>query len=129
MRVIAYPKHPHPYQVSREVIEDTPEAWRALEAWWTKMVRSLAGHVDAWGVINEPMWRRWTGDHELILRYWALLRRTGDPSDPDPPLIGPPLPPNTAGGRSVRKKHADHVDCSGPRIDQHSPSHHQHQMT
>src|SRR3546814_390879 len=94
MRVISYPKHPHPCQVSREVIEDTPEAWRALEAWWTKMVRSLAGHVDAWGVINEPMWRSWKGDNELIVRYWALMRRIVDQYDPDTPLIGPSLTPN-----------------------------------
>lgn len=91
IRVIAYPKHPHPNQVSREVIEDTPEAWRELETWWTEMVRTLAGHVDAWAVINEPTWKSWKGDNELILRYWQLMRRIVDRYDPETPLLGPSL--------------------------------------
>ncbi|MEX2451513.1 MAG: hypothetical protein WD407_11710 [Rhodospirillales bacterium] len=94
IRVIAYPKHPHPHQTSREVIKDTPEAWRALAEWWTKMVRALAGHVDAWGVINEPMRGAWKGSDELIIRYWALMRRIVDRYDPGTPLLGPSLSPN-----------------------------------
>jgi hypothetical protein len=91
IRVIAYPKHPHPHQVSREVIADTPQAWRDLEIWWTEMVRTLAGHVDAWAVVNEPTGRTWKGDDELILRYWRLMRRIVDRHDPKTPLLGPSL--------------------------------------
>lgn len=95
IRVIAYPKgHPRPYQTSREVIEDTPEAWRAEEAWWTRMVERLAGHVDAWGVVNEPMRGHWKGSDGLIIRYWALMRKIVDRHDPATPLIGPSLSPN-----------------------------------
>ena len=96
IRVIAYPKHPHPHQTSREVIEDTPEAWRTLENWWITMVRALAGHVDAWGVVNEPMRGHWKGNDRLIVRYWALMRRIVDRYDPGTPLIGPSLNPNRA---------------------------------
>lgn len=95
IKVIAFPKHPHPHETSREVIEDTPQAWRDLEEWWTAMVRSLAGHVDAWAVINEPLQGHWKGNDELILRYWALMRKIVDRYDPKTPLIGPSLNPNT----------------------------------
>ena len=95
IKVIAYPKHPHPHQTSREVIEDTPEAWRDLETWWTTMVRFLAGHVDAWAVINEPLRGSWKGSDELIVRYWALMRKIVDRYDPETPLLGPSLNPNT----------------------------------
>src|SRR3546814_10937880 len=40
------------------------------------------------------MWRSWKGDNELIVRYWALMRRIVDQYDPDTPLIGPSLTPN-----------------------------------
>lgn len=91
IKVIAWPKHPHPHSVSREVIQDTPEAWAALEEFWTKMVQSLAGQVDAWGVVNEPIAGHWEGSDELIIRYWALMRKIIDRYDPGTPLIGPCL--------------------------------------
>lgn len=93
IRVVAYPKHPHPHETSREVIEDTPQAWHDLEEWWTTMVRSLAGHVDAWAVVNEPF--NWKGNNELIVRYWTLMRKIVDRYDPKTPLLGPSLSPNT----------------------------------
>src|SRR5690606_33603976 len=91
IRVLAFPKHPHPHETSREVIEDTPEAWRDLEAWWTQMVRVLAPEVDAWGVVNEPITGHWQGSDELIMRYWKLMRSIVDQYDPDAPLLGPSL--------------------------------------
>lgn len=95
MRVIAYPKRvPKPFKKARVVIHDTPEAWAALEDWWTTMVKSLAGHVDAWGVINEPMRGMFEGDNDLILRYWALMRKIVDRHDPKTPVLGPSLNPN-----------------------------------
>jgi hypothetical protein len=95
IRVIAYPKElPKPFKTSREVLADTPEAWRTLEQWWTEMVRTLGPHVDAWAVVNEPMRDNWKGDNDLIVRYWALMRRIVDRYDPGKPLLGPSLSPN-----------------------------------
>ncbi|MEX0776736.1 MAG: sugar-binding protein [Phycisphaeraceae bacterium] len=91
IRVLAYPKHPHPHQTSREVIQDTPEAWQALEEFWTKMVQELGPLVDAWGVVNEPITGHWKGSDELIIRYWALMRKIVDKHDPGKPLVGPSL--------------------------------------
>ncbi|HKU95441.1 MAG TPA: hypothetical protein VJR58_09200 [Vineibacter sp.] len=95
IRVLAYPGG-HPNETSREVIADTPEAWRAEEEWWTKMVRTLGRHVDAWAVVNEPIRGHWQGSEALIVRYWTLMRRIVDRYDPGKPLVGPSLTPNTA---------------------------------
>lgn len=95
IRVLAYPGG-HPNEISREVIADTPEAWRAEEEWWTKIVRTLGSHVDAWAVVNEPIRGHWQGSDALIVRYWTLMRRIVDRYDPGKPLIGPSLSPNSS---------------------------------
>jgi hypothetical protein len=96
IRVLAYPKgQPTEFRIGRELMQDTPEAWAALEAHWTTIVRGLAGHVDAWGVINEPMSTFWEGDDQMIIKYWTLMRRIVDRYDPDTPLLGPSLNPLT----------------------------------
>ncbi len=94
IRILAYPKG-HPRETSREVIEDTPESWKAQEEWWTRIVQKLGDHVDAWGVVNEPMRGHWKGSDALIMRYWALMRRIVDKYDQGKPLVGPSLSPNT----------------------------------
>ncbi len=96
IRVLAYPAS-HPNEISREVIADTPEAWRAEEEWWTKIVQTLGRHVDAWAVVNEPIRGHWKGSDALIVRYWTLMRRIVDRYDAGKPLIGPSLSPNSAG--------------------------------
>jgi hypothetical protein len=97
IRIVAYPKElPAAYKLSREVLADTPEAWAALEQWWTLMVRTMGPHVDAWGVVNEPIVGMWKGNNDLIVRYWKLMRKIVDQHDPGKPLIGPSLGQNQA---------------------------------
>lgn len=96
IKVLAYPKgQPTEFKTGREIMVDTPEAWASLEKHWTRIVRELAGHVDAWGVINEPMSTFWEGTNEMIIKYWALMREIVDQYDPQTPLLGPSLNPLT----------------------------------
>jgi len=96
IKVMLYPKgQPSRYRIDRELMEDTPEAWAALEAHWTRLVEAFAGQADVWGVINEPMSTFWKGDNDMVMEYWRLFRRIVDEHDPDTPLIGPSLNPMT----------------------------------
>lgn len=94
IKVLAYPKaQPTEFRLSRELMKDTPEAWAALEAHWTRLVIGLSGQVDAWGVLNEPMADFWQGTDEMVVRYWALMHRIVQQHDPGTPVVGPSINP------------------------------------
>lgn len=92
IRVLVYPKgHPKAISVSHKVSQDRPEAWAELEEYWRALVKGLKGSADAWGIINEPYRGMWDGTDDLIVRYWALMRKVIDSDAPGTPLIGPSL--------------------------------------
>lgn len=95
IHVLMYPKgFPKEIEKTQKVIKQSPENWEVVKQFWSEMVQALAGHVDVWGVINEPYEGMWTGDNELIIKYWSLMSQVIDQYDPDTPLIGPSLNTN-----------------------------------
>lgn len=92
IKVLMYPKdHPSHHAITQKVFKDTPEAWAEVRDYWTFLVKSLAGKVDAWGLINEPYRGMWAGTDDLIIRYWAMMHDIVKQHDPDTPVIGPSL--------------------------------------